>query len=126
MVAQRCADCGGNHATGSCSTQMSRPAPLVPWQTPAPPQRPPSLSDFGAKSYGHSALRIGERINTFRLQRLLGRGSSADVFLAENEVTGAIAAVKVLRPEHHDQPDMVRRFETEARTTNLVRRSEER
>ncbi len=110
MAQERCADCGGNHATGLCATQMGKPPPPVL-----------TLEDFGAKSYGHKSLKVGERLNTWRLQRLLGRGSSADVFLAENEVTQAIAAVKVLRPELHDNPDMVRRFETEARTTNLVR-----
>ncbi|MBL8952834.1 MAG: protein kinase, partial [Myxococcaceae bacterium] len=110
MAGERCADCGGSHATGLCATQSGKPPPPVP-----------SLEDFGAKSYGHKSLEVGERLNTFRLQRLLGRGSTADVFLAENEVTQAIAAVKVLRPELHDQPDLVRRFETEARTTNLVR-----
>jgi len=110
MAAQVCADCGGNHATGLCATQLPKPPPPVV-----------SLQDFGAKQYGHRSLRVGERLNTWFLRRLLGRGSSADVFLAENEVTQAIAAVKVLRPELHDNPDMVRRFETEARTTNLVR-----
>lgn len=108
MASLRCADCGGNHATGLCSTTMTKPPPPV-WDA------------FGAKTSGHKGLGPGDRIGTFKLQKLLGRGSSSDVFLAENEVTQAIAAVKVLRPELHDDPEMVRRFESEARTTNLVR-----
>ena len=109
MPALRCADCGGDHATGLCSTQMPRqPVPVL-------------HHEFGARAFGHKALAVGDRLTTYRLQKLLGRGSSSDVFLAENEVTQAIAAVKVLRPELHDEPDMVRRFEGEARTTNLVR-----
>jgi serine/threonine-protein kinase len=108
MAALRCADCGGEHATGLCSTQVTPPAPSVATQP-------------GTEAWDGKPLAKGDRIGTFTLQRLLGRGSSSDVFLTENEVTQAIAAVKVLRSEMHDDADMVRRFESEARTTNLVR-----
>ncbi|MBK7858430.1 MAG: protein kinase [Archangiaceae bacterium] len=77
--------------------------------------------DFGHAADPHRGVGSGDFIGTFRLGRRLGRGSSSDVFVAENEVTQAIAAVKVLRPEMHDDVEMVRRFESEARTTNLVR-----
>ncbi len=109
MTGLRCADCGGDHATGLCATQMTKPPPPV------------ALEDFGAKKFTQPGLAVGQRIGTWKLQRLLGRGSSSDVFLAENEVSQAIAALKVLRAEMHDDPEMVRRFEGEARTTNLVR-----
>src|SRR5688572_15682839 len=111
MSRLRCADCGGDHATGLCSTSMTKPGPPVP--------------QLGVEEFGYQpaqpGLAAGDRIGTFKLLRLVGRGSSSDVFLAENEVTQAIAAVKVLRAEMHDDPEMVRRFESEARTTNLVR-----
>src|SRR5438128_12363968 len=106
MPALRCADCGGDHATGLCSTMMSKLAP------PVPEDQLPML---------RKGLAVGQTLGTWRLKKLLGRGSSADVFLAENEVTQAVAAVKVLRADLHDEPDIVRRFEAEARTTNLVR-----
>src|SRR4051812_11340106 len=108
MASLRCADCGGDHATGLCSTSMTKPGP-------------PVADHFGEPVSDRTGLGVGDHIGTFKLQRLLGRGSSSDVFLAENEVTQAIAAVKVLRAELHEDDEMVRRFETEARTTNLVR-----
>jgi serine/threonine-protein kinase len=103
MASVQCADCGGNHATGLCQTFQSK----LPGKVPTATER--------------VALKAGMQLGTFRLKQLIGRGASSDVFLGENELTGAITAVKVLRAELHEDEDMVRRFEAEARTTNLVR-----
>jgi tRNA A-37 threonylcarbamoyl transferase component Bud32 len=93
--------------TGLCATHVSKPElPRVAQPVPAP---------------GPVSLTTGSQVGGYRLQKLLGRGASSDVFYAENEVSQAAAAVKVLRAELHDDPELVRRFDSEARTTNLVR-----
>ena len=103
MSTLRCAECGGDHPTALCTTR-------VPASTRPPLHTP-----------GRVALGLGGRIGNYALTRLLGGGSTSEVFLGENEVSQAVAAVKVLRPVLHGDRQMVRRFESEARTTNLVR-----
>lgn len=100
-----CADCGGAHPLGLCAT-YAKVEGLAPRPAPEP---------------GHIPLGEGDRLGNFWLTRKLGSGTSSEVFLGENDLTQALAAVKVLRPELHADADLVRRFESEARTTNMVR-----
>jgi len=52
----------------------------------------------------------------YRVERTLGRGGMATVFLAEDAELGRNVAVKVLDGGHEDDPDAGRRFRREART----------
>jgi len=52
--------------------------------------------------------------NTYRLERLLGRGGMADVYLAFDISRQAYVAVKILRDDLAEDPDFVRRFAREA------------
>ena len=55
--------------------------------------------------------------NRFRLDRLLGRGGFAQVFLATDQVLGRQVAIKVLNPNlgDHEDFDFLGRFQQEAR-----------
>ncbi|HZT06106.1 MAG TPA: protein kinase [Chloroflexota bacterium] len=52
---------------------------------------------------------------TFVIERLLGRGGFGEVYLAAQPRVGRQVAVKVLRPGLGEDPDVLRRFEREAR-----------
>jgi eukaryotic-like serine/threonine-protein kinase len=106
-----CAECGGNHATGMCSTYAK-----VGDDTIAPTPKKAAHGDAERIPLGE-----GDRLGNFWLTKKLGTGTSSEVFLGENELTQARIAIKVLRPELHSDAEMVRRFESEARTTNMVR-----
>ena len=102
-----CPDCGGEHAPGLCATYNKSDVSAIELPSSAPVHRVP--------------LGEGDRLKSFWLTKKVGSGTSSEVFLAENELTQARQAVKVLREDMHEDAEMVRRFESEARTTNLVR-----
>jgi serine/threonine-protein kinase len=57
----------------------------------------------------------------YRLIQLLGSGGTGDVYLAEERTTRVRVAVKVLRAELRNAPDLVARFHREAETAARVR-----
>jgi len=76
-------------------------------EVPAPVEAPP----------GAPALRFGKR---YRSLALLGSGGMGSVYLARDEELGELVAVKVLRSELVDHPDMLERFRDEVRLARLV------
>jgi serine/threonine protein kinase len=66
--------------------------------------------------------RVGEVLaGKYRLEALLGSGGMGDVYRAVNELVGRAVAIKLLRPEHAENSQVVERFMREARAANLVR-----
>ena len=59
-------------------------------------------------------------IGRYRIRRLLGSGGMAHVYLAEDMRNGKSVAIKVLKRELNDDPEFVRRFETEARAASSL------
>ncbi len=57
----------------------------------------------------------------YRLEELLGSGGMGHVYRATNELVGRPVAIKLLRPEHAANEQVVDRFLREARAANLVR-----
>ena len=57
----------------------------------------------------------------YRLDALLGAGGMGEVYRATNELVGRPVAIKLLRPEHATNEEVVARFMREAVTANLVR-----
>ncbi|MCU0691439.1 MAG: serine/threonine protein kinase [Polyangiaceae bacterium] len=69
-----------------------------------------------------SDSRAGELlVGKYRLEKLLGSGGVGDVYQAQNTLVGRTVAIKLLRPEHVTDSDVVARFMREARAANLAR-----
>lgn len=58
---------------------------------------------------------IGEQVGLYRIVRQLGQGGMGAVYLAEHARIGSRKVVKVLLPELSHNPQIVQRFENEAR-----------
>jgi len=57
----------------------------------------------------------------YRVQRLVGRGGIGLVYLCHHEVLEKPVAMKVLRPEYADQPEVIERFVNEARAASAIK-----
>lgn len=66
--------------------------------------------------------RVGELLaGKYRLDALLGSGGVGDVYRAQNTLMGRTVAIKLLKPEHVTDENVVNRFLREARAANLAR-----
>jgi serine/threonine-protein kinase len=59
-------------------------------------------------------------LGPWTIEALLGQGSMGQVFKARHQSLGRLAAIKVLRPEQYQQPELIGRFFQEARTVNQI------
>ncbi|MFO0576324.1 MAG: protein kinase [Polyangia bacterium] len=66
-------------------------------------------------------ITIGQRVASYRVVRLIGRGGMGLVYEAVHEAIGRRAAIKILHPELSADPLVASRFLNEARAANLVR-----
>src|SRR5258706_5168721 len=71
---------------------------------------------------GAASVREGTvLVAKYVLQARLGAGAMGEVWRASNMALGRDVAIKVLRPEHANNGEIVERFLREARTGNLLR-----
>lgn len=59
-------------------------------------------------------------LGPWTLEGVLGQGSMGTVYRAKHQALGRLAAIKVLRPEQYQNPELVQRFFQEARTVNQI------
>jgi eukaryotic-like serine/threonine-protein kinase len=100
--------------------RVPTPAPAKPGgdgQTAAPQAGPPPP---GAPAPGDTDRFIGRRIGSYKLIKLLGRGGMGSVYLGEHQVIGSRVAVKILHSAYSREPEIVKRFYSEARAVNLI------
>ena len=64
---------------------------------------------------------LGSRIDDYEVQSIIGTGAMGIVYRVQHAVIGKPAALKVLKPDYADDPDMVQRLIREARTVNAIR-----
>ena len=86
---------------------------MRPTDARAGPDIPPSL---------HYENPVGSVIaQRYRILSHLSDGGMASVYLAEHVAVGRQLAIKILHPDQALQPDVVRRFQAEARAASLIR-----
>lgn len=67
------------------------------------------------------AIQNGTVLNQrYRIEKRLGSGGMAQVFLAEDLKNGRKVAIKALKPELNDDEEFVRRFDAEARAASSL------
>ena len=66
------------------------------------------------------SLRAGERLGAYEILGGLGAGGMGEVYRARDPRLGRTVAIKVLRPDAAHEPDRLRRFEQEARTSGSL------
>jgi eukaryotic-like serine/threonine-protein kinase len=64
---------------------------------------------------------VGATVGNYRIYKLLATGGMGAVYLAEHPGIGRKAAVKILRPDLAQDPEMSARFLNEARAANAIR-----
>jgi eukaryotic-like serine/threonine-protein kinase len=64
---------------------------------------------------------LGSRVDDYEVQSIVGTGAMGIVYRVQHAVIGKPAALKVLKPDYADDPDMVQRLIREARTVNAIR-----
>ncbi len=64
---------------------------------------------------------IGKVLGNYRITAQVGSGGMGIVYLAEHVLLGKSAAVKVLKPERCESPEIVERFFNEARAAAMVK-----
>lgn len=72
-------------------------------------------------SVAEGAWHAGKQVGPWRVERVIGRGAMAVVWLGRHEVSGERAAIKVLHRSLARRPDMVRRFLGEAQALRRIR-----
>jgi serine/threonine protein kinase len=97
--------------------QLGRVPPPGPPISPAEPAPSPRL----ARGSSHGAgIGLNGRIGKYELRDKLGRGAFGVVFTARDPSLDRDVAVKVLRPTHLTNQDIVQRFLQEARATARI------
>jgi tetratricopeptide (TPR) repeat protein/tRNA A-37 threonylcarbamoyl transferase component Bud32 len=93
-------------------------APVPPPRDPASPT-PPWLAAMVSAGGGTPApgASSGSRLGRYELGEEIARGGMGKVFLAHDPALNRDLAVKLLKPELHDRPELVRRFVAEAQIT---------
>jgi serine/threonine-protein kinase len=64
---------------------------------------------------------IGSTVGSYVIRRVLGEGGMGRVYLAEHQLIGKRAAIKVLLPQYSSQAEIVNRFFNEARASSMLK-----
>ena len=78
------------------------------------------MGEQDAAAAALSTSHVGRVLGNYRLVQVLGEGGMGTVYLAEHAKLGRRVAVKLLKPEHAQNPPAVRRFFDEARVVNQI------
>ena len=99
---------------GSAAAPEGPPPPHAPPTPAAPPDLAPST--------GSADPMVGKTLDgRYQIQKKLGEGGMAAVYLATHHTLGKQVALKVLHGELARKPDLVERFIQEARSASRIR-----
>lgn len=78
-----------------------------------------TIRQFGGPPRGDPL--IGTTVDSYEVESLVGAGAMGIVYRGVHNVIGKAVAIKVLKPDYADDPEMVQRLIREARTVNAIR-----
>lgn len=78
-----------------------------------------TIRQFGGPPRGDPL--IGTTVDSYQVESVVGAGAMGIVYRGVHNVIGKAVAIKVLKPDYADDPDMVQRLIREARTVNAIR-----
>lgn len=64
---------------------------------------------------------LGQVVEQYKVENVVGTGAMGIVYRGVHQVIGKAVAIKVLKPDFADDPEMVQRLVREARTVNSIR-----
>ena len=64
---------------------------------------------------------LGQVVDSYKIESLIGSGAMGMVYRGVHQIIGKAAAIKVLKADYADDPEMVQRLIREARTVNAIR-----
>lgn len=64
---------------------------------------------------------LGQVVESYKIESLVGTGAMGMVYRGVHQIIGKAAAIKVLKADYADDPEMVQRLIREARTVNAIR-----
>ncbi len=86
----------------------------------ASPPGDETISPLNADTHIRDPL-VGTRVDDYDVKALLGQGAMGIVYRAEHAIIGRQVAIKVLKPDFAEDPEMVSRLIREARTVAAIR-----
>ncbi|MBL8604354.1 MAG: protein kinase [Myxococcales bacterium] len=86
-------------------------------QAPVAPAPTLSSGPVNVRSLAPGSVVLGR----YTIQKVIGRGGMATVYLARNQETERLVALKILDPEISSDPSYVERFRREARAAGRIR-----
>jgi hypothetical protein len=81
---------------------------------------PGPKGDADAPPVAEGEARVGQRIGSYRLVRLIGAGATGRVFEVQHLTIGRRAAMKILAPDHAARPGAIKRLFTEAQAVSTI------
>jgi serine/threonine protein kinase len=64
---------------------------------------------------------LGQVVESYKVESLVGSGAMGMVYRGVHQIIGKAVAIKVLKADYADDPEMVQRLVREARTVNAIR-----
>ncbi|QDV23180.1 serine/threonine-protein kinase [Aureliella helgolandensis] len=114
LTCPRCgAAVGAAVASGICPTCLLKQAALgtADDSIPATPWRPPTVEE------------IASEFTQLEIMELIGHGGMGAVYKARQKSLGRLVALKILAPQHADNPDFAKRFSREGKILAEVNHS---